>query len=158
MAFPLTAITYLIFKFFKGTEIKGVTVSKRGLKFDNAHIVWGEGTTVANLMTEVDFDNSWNLGDYKEYARLHPELVIWEEELWWCPTPLRPCIRFFYFPWDRRSSPERTDEENNLESRDDLVKAVQLDADGVLAHLQNLRAENEAFRAQFGDPEHLPES
>lgn len=97
MAFPLIATVYLGFKFFKGTEVEGLTLSWKGITFKR--IVWGEGTTVANLRTDVDFTDSWDLGDYREYARLHPDLIVWEEELWWCPRPLRGCITFFYFPW-----------------------------------------------------------
>jgi yeast amino acid transporter len=96
MAFPLIATIYLGFKFFKGTEIEGLTLSWKGITFKR--IVWGEGTTVASLRTDVNFTDSWNLGDYREYARLHPDLIVWEEELWWCPRPLRGCITFFYFP------------------------------------------------------------
>jgi amino acid transporter len=156
MAFPLIAIVYILFKFFKGTEVHGVTVSRRGIEFNNARIVRGPGTTVANLRRDVNFAESWNLGDYQEYARRHPELVIWEEELWWCPPPLRPCIRFFYFPWDRSSSPRQTDEENNLDSRDALVVAVQQEPDAVFSYLQSLRAENDTYRTQFGELADLP--
>lgn len=97
MAFPLIAIIYLGFKFFKGTEIEGLTLSWKGITFNR--VVWGEGTTVINLRTDVNFTDSWDLGDYLEYARQNPNLIVWVEELWWCPRPLRRCITFFYFPW-----------------------------------------------------------
>jgi hypothetical protein len=157
MAFLLVAIIYLGFKFFKGTEVLGVTVSGRSIRFDNARIIWGQGTTVANLRREagqVNFDHSWNRGDYLEWAREHRELNIWEEELWWCPTSLRPCIRFFYFPWDRRRGTQ-TDAEmafgDSIDSRDGLVEAVHNDADAVFRYIQRLWVDKEAvLRTQFG--------
>jgi yeast amino acid transporter len=99
MAFFLIAIVYVGFKFFKGTTIRGVILSWKGIAFSNPHIVWGDGTLVADLMTTVNFTDAWNLGDYREYARLHPDLVVIEEKLWWLPKPLRGLITLFDFPW-----------------------------------------------------------
>jgi amino acid transporter len=158
MAFPLIGIIYFCFKFFKGTKIHGVVISKKGVKFTDARIVWGNGTAVANLVEDIDFTTSWNLGDYREYARLNPHLVIWEEELWWCPTPLRPCIRFFYFPWDRRTEETQTDEENRLyfETRDELIAAVQRDGDRAWERVHLLQVEHNTLDTRFRELEGVP--
>jgi amino acid transporter len=103
-AFILIAIVYLGFKFFKGTKVEGVNLSWKGVSFDKPSIK-REGTVPVNLSTDVDFTGSWELGDWFEYARLHPERVVREEPLWWCPGPLRALITFFEFPWRWRTSP-----------------------------------------------------
>jgi amino acid transporter len=103
-AFILIAIVYLGFKFFKSTKVEGVNLSWKGVSFDKPSIK-REGTVPVNLSTDVDFTGSWELGDWFEYARLHPERVVREEPLWWCPGPLRALITFFEFPWRWRTSP-----------------------------------------------------
>jgi len=98
MAFPLIGITYLGFKFFKGTEI--LRISKDGeVGKGKLRIVIGKGTQVVNLKTDLDFTDSWDHGDYERYARRYPERFPEESPLWWCPPFLRPGIEFFYFPW-----------------------------------------------------------
>jgi hypothetical protein len=165
MAFPLIGIIFLWYKFFGGTRIKGVAVSKKGFKFDDPRIVWGNGTVAADLTTGVDFTNSWNQGDYQEFARLHPHLVIWEEALWWCPERLRPIIKFFYFPWDRRPESVQADEENTVyfDTRDDLVASVQRDPDRAFQRVHNLQeqyemlyVQHENLLVQFGQLENIP--
>jgi len=103
-AFILITIVYLGFKFFKGTKIEGVSLSWKGVSFDSPSIEQG-GTIPVNLYDDVDFSGSWELGDWFEYARLHPERVVREEPLWWCPRPLRSLITFFEPPWRWRTSP-----------------------------------------------------
>jgi hypothetical protein len=158
MAFPLIGVIYLWYKFFRGTKIQGITLSKRGFKFDHPRIVWGKGTVVADLRRGVDFTDSWNQGDYREFARLNPHLVIWEEHLWWCPEPLRPCIEFFYFPWDRRPEFAQTDEENNIyfDTRDDLVASVQRDPGRAFQRVHNLQAQHENLLIRFRELENIP--
>lgn len=84
--------------------------------------------------------------------------MIWEEKLWWCPTPLRPCIRFFYFPWDRKSEETRADEENRLyfETRDELVAAVQRDGDRAWERVQLLQVEHDTLHTRFRELEGVP--
>lgn len=158
MAFPLIGFIYLWYKFFRGTKIRGITLSQKGLKFNNPRILWGTGTVVADLRESVNFENSWNQGDYREFARLNPHLVIWEEDLWWCPKSLRPCIRFFYFPWDRRPDHGPTDEENNLffESRDDLVSSVQRNPERAFERVYNIQAQHENLLVRFRELEDIP--
>ena len=153
MAFPLTGLVYLGFKFFKGTKIHGIALSKRGLTFNNPHIIWGQGTTVANLRTGVSFENSWKRGDYQRYAMLNPHKVIRVEELWWCPTPLRPLIKFFYLPWEKHQIPPYDAEMalgEKIISKETLLEAVQTDSRGVFGYIYHLRTQKEIFlRDQF---------
>ena len=98
MAFPLIFLFYLGFKFLKGTQLSGVYFDRRRvLRFENPHIEWGEGTTVANLR-EIDLSEAWTLDDYNRDAQINPQLLV-VEELWWCPKPLREPLRACYFPW-----------------------------------------------------------
>jgi amino acid transporter len=98
MAFPLIGITYLGFKFFKGTKILRMTDDGQ-VGRGKLRVVRGEGTKVVDLMTEVDFTDSWDHGDYVRYAARNPDKFPEESPLWWCPPFLRPGIEIFYFPW-----------------------------------------------------------
>jgi len=154
MAVPLVLIVWVWFKFFKGTEIQGVAFSRRGISINEPHIVRGRGTTAVNLRTDVSFENSWNRGAYQRYARLNPHKVILVEELWWCPKPLRPCIKFFYFPWERRPNPtpdEATAIGETINSHEKLLQAMREKPRAVFGYIQRLRHEKETFlRSQFG--------
>ncbi|KUJ08189.1 uncharacterized protein LY89DRAFT_600105 [Mollisia scopiformis] len=100
MSFPLVLMTYIGFKFFKGTEIHGISFSRRTiLTFNNVWVEWGEGTKVVNLRTDVDFREAWNLGDYIKYAKAHPDLVVKDDPLWFVPPKLKPFVKSFAFPW-----------------------------------------------------------
>lgn len=102
MSFPLVGLVYLGFKFFKGTEIHGITFSRKSiLKFENVRIEWGPGTKVANLRpgNDVDFTDAWNEGDYIVWAREHPDMVVRDDPLWLVPEKLKPVVRGLEFPW-----------------------------------------------------------
>ncbi|KAE8446456.1 hypothetical protein EG329_011919 [Mollisiaceae sp. DMI_Dod_QoI] len=100
MSFILVALTYLGLKFFKGTEIHGISFSRTTiLKFKDVRIEWGEGTRVANLRQDVDFRDAWNEGDYVRWAELHPDQVVRDDPLWFIPESARPFITSLAFPW-----------------------------------------------------------
>lgn len=123
MAFPLVGLVYMAFKKYKGTRVD-----------NNGAIVWGPGTRIVDLAKDIDFEGSWNEGDYVEWARMHPDLFVKFEPLWWCPKFLRGCITFFDFPWRSRGEVElahlEQDEKRRLEA--EAARAQAEEAENVV--------------------------
>jgi amino acid transporter len=99
MAFPIVFITFVMFKRYKGSELKGVSFSLRhGFALDNPHIAWGPGTSWVDLK-KLDFrKDSWSLVHWRENARRNPDLLT-AGDLWWLPKPWRGPFKRLYFPW-----------------------------------------------------------
>lgn len=70
------------------------TVRAANVEDAEVRVIW-EGPDGA---WEKEHHDAWA----DEQAQLHPEDFRPDVELWWCPKRLRPCITFFYFPWDKK--------------------------------------------------------
>lgn len=57
-------------------------------------------------MSDVYFDDAWDLGDYVKWAKQNPGEVVVREPLWGWWKPLRTYIIFFDFPWRLSSEQE----------------------------------------------------
>lgn len=109
MAFPLLLIFFILFKKYKGSELKGVNFNSRhGFKFDNPHVEWGHGTTMVDL-AEIDFtEDSWSLAHWRAWAKENPHLLT-AGELWYLPEAWREPVKKLYFPWTLGDGPEDED-------------------------------------------------
>lgn len=62
-------------------------------------IEWGEGTRVVDLRKDVDFEDSWNEGDYIIWASRHRNEIVTYDPLWYVPERFKPFVESFAFPW-----------------------------------------------------------
>jgi amino acid transporter len=99
MAFPIIIIFFFLFKYYRGSKLKGVSFTwRKGIQLDKPHIEWGEGTTMVDL-NDIDFrEDSWSLAHWRALARQNPHMLAMGD-LWWLPRSWRGPIKRLYFPW-----------------------------------------------------------